>query len=114
MENNLGCLKAIERNLKTLAAASYRLVKSGCLEYLDNTRNKGQSFDLIFLDPPYRQGLAKKCLIKVSACDILNPSGILIAEHHKLDELPGEEGSLMLLKRKSYGQTRLSFYKNIP
>ena len=38
---------------------------------------KKTGFDIIFSDPPYRQFLVKNCLLRIAACDILNPSGIL-------------------------------------
>ena len=74
---------------------------------------KKTGFDLIFIDPPYRRELAKNCLLRISACDILNRSGILVIEHHKKEELPRQEGSLMLFKQKNYSDTVVSFYREV-
>lgn len=108
VDKDISCLRLIESNLKSLDIVNYEIHKKDSLEcvgYLD------RKFDIIFLDPPYRQELAKKSLLTISAYDILAPQGILIIEHHKKEELPEYEGSLILFKQKRYGDTFLSFYK---
>lgn len=110
VDNDVRCLKIIEDNLKNLGLVSYRLYKMDSIEAVDFLANRGQSFDLIFLDPPYGQGLAKNSLLRLGACDILNPSGFVVLEHSKREELPGIEGGLTLYKRKKYGEAFLSIY----
>ena len=126
VDNDFNSLKAIESNLKELDLDErhYRIVRSDAFKFLDDWAGKKTGFDIIFSDPPYRQFLAKNCLLRISACDILNPSGILVIEHHKKEELPqvvgnGRDRSLLLFKQKSYGDKILSFYeedrlKNVP
>jgi len=120
VDSDFNSLKVIESNLKRLELDDrhYRIVKSDVFKYLDYSAMKKTGFDVIFIDPPYRRELAKNCLLRISACDILNRSGILVIEHHKKEELPRQacltgrqEGSLMLFKQKAYSDTRLSFYR---
>lgn len=127
VDSDFNSLKVIESNLKKLDldASRYRIIRGDVFKYLDAWEGKDRGFDIVFSDPPYRQLLAKNCLLRISACDILNPSGILVIEHHKKEELPqeavgnGRGRSLILFKQKSYGEKVLSFYeqvglKNVP
>ncbi|OGX30600.1 MAG: 16S rRNA (guanine(966)-N(2))-methyltransferase RsmD [Omnitrophica WOR_2 bacterium RIFCSPHIGHO2_02_FULL_46_37] len=111
VDNEARCLRLIESNLRALNVPSYALHKKDSLKAIDFLSIRGLRFDIIFLDPPYRQDLAKKSLLKISGCDIVTPSGIVVLEHHRKEELPEREGSLMLFKQKRYGEKVLSFYR---
>ena len=49
-----------------------------------------EKYGLVFLDPPYRTGLLEAALAKAAEFDILNPHGIIVAEH-PADAVPGEK-----------------------
>lgn len=72
-----------------------------------------ESFDIIFLDPPYYQDMAKKTLQTLDVYDILTPSGIIFVQHYSQDILPKELTNLALFKQYKYGDTRLSLYKGL-
>ncbi len=77
---------------------------------------KKRVFDVIFFDPPYGRGLAKKTLKTLNAYDILHPNSLLIIEHKKDEILPEYEGRFFLCRQKKYGTSLLSLYnlnKNI-
>ncbi|MBL7130762.1 MAG: RsmD family RNA methyltransferase [Candidatus Omnitrophica bacterium] len=57
------------------------------------------------------KNLAKKALQKLSACDILAPHGLIVAEHSKKDSLDDIICGLTCFKQKRYGDTILSFYR---
>ena len=72
-------LAVVRENLKTTGLTDRAAVVSGdALEYLARTRDR---FDLIFLDPPYGTGLLEQAMERIGAFDILNPHGIIVAEH---------------------------------
>ena len=115
IDSSIRALKSIQRNLKRLGAGSSCRVY--CKDYacaVDFFVKNGRFFDTIFLDPPYSAGLAKKSLLKLAGCDILKTSGLLIIEHHKKEELPDEQGSLIIYKQKKYGDTLLTLYRKAP
>jgi 16S rRNA (guanine966-N2)-methyltransferase len=71
---------------------------------------RGESFGLIFLDPPYGRGLAGRTLEMLSRSSILGPRSIVVAEHslsEKLDPLP----SLPWVDGRRYGTTQVSFFR---
>nr|WP_325219245.1 16S rRNA (guanine(966)-N(2))-methyltransferase RsmD [uncultured Oscillibacter sp.] len=57
-----------------------RVVNGDSLAFLAGTR---ETFDLVFLDPPYASGLLEQALERLAApgFDILAPYGIIVAEH---------------------------------
>ena len=132
VDNKMKCLRQIESNLTSLSITASLLYKKDSFKAIDFLAARGLKFDLIFLDPPYGFGyrkpnhssptygldLAKKSLLKISVCDILAPSGIVVLEHHQKEELPERNGSLILFKQKRYSDKVLSFYRrggqNVP
>ena len=71
----------------------------------------GQPFDIIFLDPPYRQNMAPKCLSSLVKGKILANGGIVIVETHKTEYLSQELCGLVLVDSRTYGDTRINFYE---
>jgi 16S rRNA (guanine(966)-N(2))-methyltransferase RsmD len=59
VEKHPRVVQSLRETARTLGAASVRLVQGDALEFL---RDPGARFDVVFLDPPYRLGLAEKAL----------------------------------------------------
>jgi 16S rRNA (guanine(966)-N(2))-methyltransferase RsmD len=117
VENDRNCVKVIEDNLKTLSSQSsvtsppkIEIIAKDVLKTIPWLREQGQKFNLIFLDPPYYQGLAEKTLQILQDYDILLPSGYIGIQHFKKDTLADKQDKLVLFKRKEYGDSILSFY----
>ena len=104
-------LKIIKENILSLAL-KYKCIVVGrdVFTAFNILRKKKLRFDIVFADPPYSLGLAKKCLLNISNCDILHPSAIVVMEHYKRDELPKYTDRLKLWQLKKYGDTFVSFY----
>jgi len=83
----------------------------GAIGYL---KRKRERYDVIFVDPPYNKGLAKKTLMILDQSDILAPHGQLIVEHTRQEALPASLGTFRLERMKRYGLTCLSFFKAQP
>lgn len=110
VEREHSCVAAINKNIASLGLKSCRLYPREAEAALKGFHGDKKRFDIIFLDPPYRGGLAKKTLKSLSAYDILSPKGLVAVQHFKKESLPDAEGDLILLKRSRYGDTLLSFY----
>jgi 16S rRNA (guanine(966)-N(2))-methyltransferase RsmD len=72
---------------------------------------RGESFDLIFLDPPYEQRLVEAALKAIDTGDLLRTAGVAVAEHSVREPAEPRYGTLALDDRRRYGSTVLSFYK---
>ena len=71
---------------------------------------RGETFDLIFLDPPYGKGLAREALRDLSGRSILTSEALIVAEHspaENLDDIP----SLERIDQRRYGSTLVSFFR---
>ena len=71
----------------------------------------GEKVDLVFLDPPYEEGVVDKTLRLLAVSAILEPQAWVVVEH-----APHEEGAetylpLALTDRRRYGTTGVSFYQ---
>lgn len=74
---------------------------------------RGETFDLIFLDPPYGKGLARKTLQALSGESILVPDALIVAEHSPAEDLD----AISLLERvdqRKYASTLVSFFRKSP
>ncbi len=69
-----------------------------------------KEFDIIFIDPPYSNGMAQNALKEIDENPILSQSGLIVVEHDSKDEMPSGIGRLYMYRSKQYGNTTLSFY----
>src|SRR4030043_980274 len=51
-------------------------------------KQKGESFDLILMDPPYEKGLIQKTLMKLHLHRIYHEDSILVIEHDRREPIP--------------------------
>ena len=67
-------------------------------------------FGLVFLDPPYRRGLAVAALASLMAGGWLAPAAVVVVEEATGEEIEVAPG-LTLLDRREYGDTQVEFLK---
>lgn len=73
--------------------------------------SKGVRFDLVFIDPPYNDGLYEKALRTVFESKILEQDGIVAVEHPSDIDIGEANDLYRLSNRRKYGNTTISFYK---
>lgn len=115
VENNRESLSVIQENIRSLNLANCEPLPFSSEKALGVLARGRRRFDIIFLDPPYYQDMAKKTLQLIGAYDILAANGFIIVQHFIKDNLPDSQGGLILYKRFKYGDTLLSVYnKHVP
>ena len=72
-------------------------------------QNQSNPWDLIYLDPPYKENYLRLMEILGSA-KLLNAGGLLVVEHHHKTELPESTGNLTRTRVLKQGDSSLSFY----
>lgn len=82
------------------------------LRALKILKRKGAKFDIIFLGAPYDSPLLEKALLDLGGAELLNESGLVIAEHRKQHLLQEEYGKLKNFRVTKYGETVLTFYES--
>jgi 16S rRNA (guanine966-N2)-methyltransferase len=115
VENNSRCIASIETNVDSLDIpdSRYDIIKGSVLSTLFRLQKDGNSYDLIFLDPPYHKNMARNCLIYIDNYDILTKFGLVIAEHFKKDSLESDFGTIDVLTERKYGDTLITIFKKI-
>ena len=73
---------------------------------------RGETFDVIFLDPPYEQKSVAPTVKAVAEGGLLRQTGVLIAEHSLREDLQSRYGALVLDDQRRYGSTLLSFFRH--
>ena len=67
------------------------------------------NFDIVFADPPYHKGLIEECLPKLVG--MMNDDGVIICESARDEELPESVDGWSIDRVRSYGKTKLSYYR---
>ena len=119
VDSSPACIKIVESNLKALENNKEYGFLGGRAEVLcrdafsaiESFSKNMAKFDIVFLDPPYYEDMAKNCLIKISAYDIVTPNGFIIIQHFKKDSLLEDAGGFKSFKKSKYGDTLLTFFK---
>ena len=101
--------RLIKENLKrTKLESDARVV---CSDYLSYLKKCKETFDIIFLDPPYAEVFLENSLKMITEIDILQTGGIIVSERplgkELLCELPGYSRS----RDYKYGKTLLTIYR---
>lgn len=110
-------VRTSQENLRLFAAGSgrdFRVIRSDAVSAIRKLAGESALFDLVILDPPYGQELAKISLIALGRYAIVSPSGWVIAEHDKRDSLPagigGKQRRFVSQRIERYGDTALTFF----
>ncbi len=103
----------IQRNIDDLNLPGKRSVyRADVFAFIRSWSRDAPGFDIVFLDPPYRQGLEEQTLDAISrATRLLTNNGIVVVESARSDFPLERIGSMVLERRRFYGDTALSFYR---
>ncbi|MBP9483538.1 MAG: 16S rRNA (guanine(966)-N(2))-methyltransferase RsmD [Negativicutes bacterium] len=69
------------------------------------------SYSLIFVDPPYGEGLATETLQDLSKRSILEDGGWAIFEHGPEEKMPPKAGNWQVVREKRFGKAYLTIYE---
>lgn len=111
IDNSIKSIKVLRKNLESLNIKdNVEVFNTDYLTAINKLHRNGRLFDIIFIDPPYRTGIAQRALEKLCDDPILKNSGIIIVEHDTKDQMPEKVGNIKMYRDKRYGNTKLSFY----
>jgi 16S rRNA (guanine966-N2)-methyltransferase len=71
----------------------------------------GETFDLIYFDPPYESGLYLPVLHAISQYNLLDSLGEIAVEHNSKSWQAINLECLTIFRQKRYGNTTLTFYQ---
>ena len=101
--------RLIKENLKrTKLESQGRVVRSDYLAFLKTCREK---FNIILLDPPYAEVFLENALKMITEIDILETSGIIVAERPVGKDLPWDFPGYARSRDYKYGRTLITIYR---
>ena len=111
VERRPDAVQLVRDNLRTTGLQDRaRVVAGEAMAFLEGR----EKFDLVFLDPPYQSGLLEEALDRLTRFDILNPHGIIVAEHPADRRLPPLPPPYRLRRTYRYGKIAVTLYRREP
>lgn len=112
VEPDKRCYTVISENLKRTRLESHaRILRTTAEAGVQQLKREGKRFDLVLMDPPYRQGWVLATLTQLTEAEILQPDVLVVVEHEAVDPSPERIGRLVRVQEKKYGRTALSLYR---
>ena len=107
-ENYNGVLPILKKNLSSLKIdEKYQVIEQNILNGI-NLKNSINTFDIIFLDPPYKEKNLKKILDNISSEKLMKDNGVIIIHRHKNEKGQLSE-NLKIIEEKKYGISKIIF-----
>jgi len=110
VEKGRQALKLIQRNLSLFGMRERsEIFPRDVSRAIGILNQRGESFDLILMDPPYEKGLIQKTLLKLHSHRIYHEDSILVIEHDRREPIPERVEGWALIRQRSIGDTVISF-----
>lgn len=112
VENYKNVLPVLKKNITNLSFENNCLVlEKNIFDQLDFT-NLRTKYDIIFLDPPYKEKRIIQLLKKIIDSEILDNDGIFIMHRHK-NEKDEFSSKINIIEEKNYGISKIIFANSI-
>ena len=109
-DKNKKCINVIQENLNNFNLLSNSTVTNMDYEMaLNYYRNNNIKFDIVFLDPPYKEHIINDILLYLINNNLLNINSLIVCEMNN-DEI-FDNDNLLLFKEKKYGDKKVVIYK---
>lgn len=105
-------IQTIKGNLETCRLLDQAEVyRNDAVRALKAIVKRDIKFDVIFLDPPYKQQKLTELIEEISKHQLLTSDGVVIAEHDSEVLLEKSIGNLELVRHEEYGIIGVSLYR---
>ncbi len=112
VDRNGKAVQTIRQNIESCKLAEQaEIYRNDAERALKALLKRELSFDLILLDPPYKDQKIVSLMSIIDTHGLLKKTGIIMAEHAVEVELPQQIGNLTRTKYENYGITAISIYK---
>ena len=112
VENYKGILPILKKNLDSLKSIkNYKIIENNIFKNF-NLGKLENKFDIIFLDPPYKESNLESILVNIENKKVLNKSGIIIIHRHKSEQDIFPK-NFKIIEEKKYGISKIIFLSNL-
>ncbi|MDD2573255.1 MAG: 16S rRNA (guanine(966)-N(2))-methyltransferase RsmD [Bacillota bacterium] len=111
VEKSPNSLRILKENIKLTGFVNRsEVLYTDALKALEGFERADRVFDLIFIDPPYRDNFYEKTLFSIEKCGIIRNGGLVIVEYPDSVKLDRGFCRLVPVKNKIYGSTAISIF----
>jgi len=110
VESSPAALAALRGNLAAVEAEEAVCLPLDFREAVRRLSAKGRAFSLVFLDPPYGEGLVGRSAELLSRAGVLAPGAIVVAERASRDPAETLPAGWKERVDRRYGDTRITLY----
>tara|TARA_B100002019_G_scaffold274666_1_gene271862 strand:+ start:311 stop:871 length:561 start_codon:yes stop_codon:yes gene_type:complete len=107
VENYKSILNILKRNISSInTVGNYEIIEEDCFKVFENEIFFKIKFDIIFIDPPYKEKKINFLLNKISKHNILKKNGIVVLHRHKKDIIE-ISNTFNVFDQRSYGISKI-------
>ncbi len=107
MENYFQALEILKKNINSLKInKDCKIIENDCFEFFNKNKKFEDKFDLIFIDPPYKEKKINNLLDKIKDNKILKNNGLILIHRHKKDDVKITE-KIKILDQRTYGISKI-------
>ncbi len=107
VDNSAASIKIIKQNIESVGFSESARVYNA--DYASFTAMSRDTFDIVFLDPPYQKGLLVPAIKAV--LPLMSDYGIIVCEYPPDVEIPESIGGFLIAKTYRYGKINVSVYR---
>lgn len=106
-ENHREALYILKKNVNLLKVHSQcKIVEKDCFQFFNSEESFKEKFDIIFMDPPYKEKRINQLISVIFEKKILKSNGILIIHRHVNDNIDLNK-KLKILDQRIYGISKI-------
>ena len=110
VDNNPEALSVIRRNITSCSFEKQaQIIKWDIKNNLNCFKAVGQTFDLVFMDPPYNRGMIKPALFNLEQTGSLKKGARIVVEHSPFEPISDRVFMFEIEDQRKYGKTLVSF-----
>ena len=106
-ENYSGVLEILKKNIFNLNCdQNSKIFEEDCFKYFEKNKTLINDFDIIFIDPPYKENKINNLISFFIKKKFLKKNGIIIVHRHKKDLIKITK-DLKILDERNYGISKI-------
>ena len=107
VENYDLALKILKKNIKSFGIKDKsEIIEKNCFDLFESKKIFKEKFNLIFMDPPYKEDKINLIVNQIKEREILDKNAILIIHRHKKDNINISD-KLNILDERNYGLSKI-------
>lgn len=112
VDSNKEAVTTINKNLEIINEKNFKVILNDYRKALVMLEKEKIKFDIVFLDPPYKDKIIEEILNELDIKDLLNNNALVICETEYLNFVK-DYSNYRLIKNKKYGYKYVHIYEYI-